>query len=268
MVTNDPQDPRNQPMGGQWHPQLPGQPGAQPYQPGAQQYQPPASGSQPPRGPSALGFGIAALRRMGPRQGQGGGRALRSLVFAGVGAVALVAIIAAVAGSGGGGGNQGSASAPVTPVRPAASSAPSQASSLSGPIGTVYQAIGETGSKMTVELTRIIDPAHAASQFTAPGNGKRFVGAVFTIKGVSGSFTGDANIDARLIGSNGQSYTADFAGLTEVTGFTGGVFTVSPGEHSVGAVTFQIPAGLKVARIQWSVDGVGVGAPAQWVIHS
>jgi hypothetical protein len=40
------------------------------------------------------------------------------------------------------------------------------------------------------------------------------------------------------------------------------------GEHSVGAVTFQIPAGLKVARIQWSVDGVGVGAPAQWVIHS
>jgi hypothetical protein len=184
---------------------MPGQPGAQPPQ-----YQPPASGSQPPRGPSVLGFGIAALRRMGPRQGQAGGRAFRGLVFVGVGAVALVAIIAAVAGSGGGGSNQASASAPVTSARPAASSARSQASSLSGPIGTVYQAVDESGNKMTVELTRIIDPAHAASQFTAPGNGKR----------------------------------------------------------SAGAVTFQIPAGLKVARIQWSVDGVGASPPAQWVIHS
>jgi hypothetical protein len=41
--------------------------------------------------------------------------------------------------------------------------------------------IWQSGDKMTVTLTKVIDPAQGADQFTTPGNGNRFVGAIFTI---------------------------------------------------------------------------------------
>jgi hypothetical protein len=85
--------------------------------------------------------------------------------------------------------------------------APSPSSSLAGPVGTSYSVTDENGNEISVTLTRLISPAQGASQFSTPQNGDRFVGAVFTIGGISGTFSDDANNDATLIGSNGQTYT-------------------------------------------------------------
>jgi hypothetical protein len=153
------------------------------------------------------------------------------------------------------------------PAAPASSKpAPSPSSSLSGPVGTTYTVTDPSGNKISVTLTRVIDPAQGADQFTTPDNGYRFVGAVFTIAGISGTFSDDANNDATLIGSNGQTYTADLDSIASYTNFNFGEYTVSAGEISVGAVTFQVPLAVNVAKIEWSAnDGLG-GAPAEWLI--
>jgi hypothetical protein len=154
-----------------------------------------------------------------------------------------------------------------TPAASASSkAAPSPANSLSGPVGTSYTVTDQSGNKMSVTLTQVIDPAQGADQFTTPQSGNRFVGAVFDIKGINGTFSDDANNDATLIGSNGQTYTADFDSIAGYTSFNDGEYTVSAGENSVGAVTFQVPLAVTVAKIEWSANGGLGGAPAEWLI--
>ncbi len=80
------------------------------------------------------------------------------------------------------------------PAAPAsAKAAPPPSNDLSGPVGTIYTVTDQSGNKLSVALTQVIDPAQGADQFTTPGNGNRFVGAVFSIKGISGTFSDDAN---------------------------------------------------------------------------
>lgn len=144
--------------------------------------------------------------------------------------------------------------------------APSPTNSMSGPVGTSYTVTDPSGNKMSVTLTQMIDPARGADQFTTPDSGNRFVGAVFSIKGISGTFSDDANNDATLIGSNGQTYTADFDGIAGYTNFNDGEYAVSAGESSVGAVTFQVPLAVTVSKVEWSANGGLGGAPAEWLV--
>jgi hypothetical protein len=146
--------------------------------------------------------------------------------------------------------------------------APSPTPSLSGPVGTSYTVTDPNGNKISVTLARLIDPAQGADQFTTPQSGSRFVGAVFNIKGISGTFSDDATNDATVIGSNGQTYTADFDSIAGYTDFNNGEFSVSAGESSVGAVTFQIPLAVKVSKVEWSANGGFGGAPAEWLISA
>ena len=136
-------------------------------------------------------------------------------------------------------------------------------------IGTVYKitGVGANNATITVKLTRVIDPAQGADQFTQPDAGKRFVAAVFRIKGVLGTASDDANGDVTLVGSNGQDYQFDSSDITGYTNFNYGEFTVSPGQHGVGAVVFQVPDRVKVAQVQWSGSGGFGGTPATWAVH-
>jgi hypothetical protein len=186
-----------------------------------------------------------------------------ALLVGGVGALALIAACGSV--------SKASAPAATTPpvaasaaATPSAAPSPTPTNTLSGPVGTVYQVTDNSGNKMTVTLTQVIDPAQGADQYTTPDNGKRFVGAVFTLKGISGTFSDDANSDAVVVGANGQSYTPDFSSIAGVTNFNHGEFNLTPGTTSIGAVTFQVPDGVKVASVQWSGSIFG-GPPATWV---
>lgn len=156
---------------------------------------------------------------------------------------------------------------PAAATAPASSTAsPAPTSSLSGPVGTSYAVTDESGNKMSVTLTQVIDPAQGADQFTSPQSGNRFVGAVFDIKGINGTVSDDASNDATLIGSNGQTCTADFDSIAGYTNFNHGEYSVSAGESSVGAVTFQVPVAVTVSKIEWSANGGLGGAPAEWLI--
>lgn len=136
---------------------------------------------------------------------------------------------------------------------------------LTGPVGTPYTATDMDNNKMAVKLTKVMDPAKPADSYLGPDNGKRFVGAKFEIKGVSGTFDDDANSDAVAVGADGQTYQADFDDIAGCTNFNSGEFNVSPGQSSVGCVVFQVPNHVKVKSIQWG-EMFSDSAPATWTL--
>jgi hypothetical protein len=89
---------------------------------------------------------------------------------------------------------------------------------------------------------------------------------VFTLNGVSGTFSDDANSDATLVGSNSQTYTFDGSSLAGVTNFNYGDYNLTPGQTSVGAVAFQVPDAVKVSSIQWG--GTFGSSAATWTVSA
>jgi hypothetical protein len=124
-----------------------------------------------------------------------------------------------------------------------------------------------SGDTYRVTLVKIIDPAQGADQFNTPDSGKRFVGAVFEIKVLKGSLQNEnANNDAAVIGSNGRTYNADFDAIGGYTNFSNGSIKVAQGETATGAVTFQVPDGIKVTKLQWT-GASGYGSAVQWHVR-
>jgi hypothetical protein len=140
-----------------------------------------------------------------------------------------------------------------------------QPPALTGPVGTPFTDTDDQGNKMAVTLTRVIDPAQGADQFTTPDNGNRFVAAKFLILGVSGTFSSDANNDAVIVGADGQTYQPDFNDTTAGTNFNSGEYTVTPGSRTVGVVNFQLPQSVRVESVQWG--GQFGGQPATWTVR-
>ena len=214
-----------------------GSPGGWPAQPyGAPQYQPP-----PPPPPK---------KRHWVRN-----------TFLAIAALFVVIIVIAVATSHGGVSTTPSGN--TAAAKPSASPGASRAAPTVASIGSYFDVKDGSGDTYRVTLAKVIDPAQGADQFTTPDNGNRFVGAVFTIAAISGSPQNeDANSDAVLVGSNGQSYTADFSDIAGYTNFNDGQISVAQGATATGAVTFQVPEGVKVAKVQWQPSGFG--SAVQW----
>ena len=113
-------------------------------------------------------------------------------------------------------------------------------------------------------LVKVIDPAKGVDQFSSPDRGKRFVGLIFTVKALTGSPQNeDANNDAVVVGGNGQTYSADFDGIAGYTNFDGGAIHVAQGDTVTGSVTFQVPNGVAVSKVQWTALS-GFGTTVEW----
>jgi hypothetical protein len=187
-------------------------------------------------------------------------------ILAGIGAVVVAGIVIGALASHGGSG-----------VATTPSGSTSAASSASSPAATHQAAVArvssyfdvqdDNGDTYRVTLVKVIDPAQGADQFNTPDPGKRFVGAVFTIKALTGSPQDeDANNDAAAVGSNGQTYTADIDSITGYTNFSNGLIKVAQGDTTTGAVVFQVPDGIKVTEVQWSASS-GFGSTVQWDVR-
>jgi hypothetical protein len=133
-------------------------------------------------------------------------------------------------------------------------------------LGSYLDVKDDSGDTYGVALTKVIDPAHSTDRITA-GKGKRFVGAVFTIKQISGDGPQqqDAEDDAVLVGSNGQDYLPDIVPIVGYVDFAVGEIHAAPGDSTTGDVAFQVPTGVKVSKVQWSTfSSLGVESTIQW----
>jgi hypothetical protein len=137
-----------------------------------------------------------------------------------------------------------------------------------GVIGASFSLDGGGGTSYQVTLVKVIDPARGADQFSTPDHGKRLVGLVFRITGVTGSPQGeDANNDAVLVGANGRDYAADLNGIAGYTDFDDGAIHVTPGQMVTGAVAFQVPASVTVSTVQWTALS-GFGPMVEWNVQA
>ena len=152
-----------------------------------------------------------------------------------------------------------------TPSGTLASGGPASAPPVPpGKLGSSFDVKDGSGNTYQITLARVIDPAKGANQVSSPDSGKRFVGLVFRIKALSGSPQNeDANNDAALIGGNGQTYSADFDGIAGYTNFDTGVIHVAQGDTVTGAVTFRVPDGVTVSKVQWNTLS-GFGSTVEW----
>jgi hypothetical protein len=154
-------------------------------------------------------------------------------------------------------------------IPPSISPTPTTTPSLQpSQVGESFIATDGQGNEMSITLVKVIDPAQGADSFTTPDTGKHFVGAEFQVIGKAGTYSDDAILDAALIGSNGQTYTPSFDAIAGCTDFTYGSFSIIPGETQVGCVTFQLPQGVAVDRVEWTPVGGFGGAPAIWVLSA
>jgi hypothetical protein len=119
-----------------------------------------------------------------------------------------------------------------------------------------------SGNDYTVTLIKVLDPAQPDNSFDSASSGSRLVGAEFTVKGVSGSTSDDANTDAAVQGSDNQTYQPSFNGLAVGTNFNSGDFQVGPGQTETGWVAFSVPDSIRVASVQW--EPALSGATATW----
>ncbi len=133
-----------------------------------------------------------------------------------------------------------------------------------GTIGTTLDVENYTGDTLAVTMTRIIDPATGADEFNTPNMGDRFVAVDMSLENLSAATITDyANSDAAVIGTDSQAYTADLDSVAECTNFSSGVFTLLPGNSENGCVVFQLPVGIGVKAIQFTI-GIGASDIVQW----
>lgn len=122
-------------------------------------------------------------------------------------------------------------------------------------IGYTHTVLNQQKQYEAVKLVAVTDPAQGADQFSTPDAGMRFVGVELSITNKSkGADTSDANNNASVIGSNRQVYKADFNTIAGCTNFGSGQYTLPKGANEVGCVTFQIPTGITVSKVEWNPD--------------
>ena len=133
-----------------------------------------------------------------------------------------------------------------------------------GAVGAPFDLADGSGHVYRVTLVKVIDQASGQDQVSSPGSGKRFVGLIFTVKALTGSPQNeDADNDAVVIGANGHTYPADFAGIAGYANFDGGVIQVAQGDTVTGSVRFQVPNGVAVSKVQWTALS-GFGSTVEW----
>lgn len=119
---------------------------------------------------------------------------------------------------------------------------------------------------MSLMLQRVIDPAQGVD-YETPNSGDRFVGVEMMLTNTGrAAIQDDANNNVSLVGSDGQTYISDVDAIAECTDFNSGTYTLAPGESSTGCVTFQVPDGVTVKKVEFtSLSGLGSNS-AEWQV--
>jgi hypothetical protein len=151
------------------------------------------------------------------------------------------------------------------PSAPATSAAPV----TSGPIGTAFAVTtqDDNGNNVSYTVTAETVDQHAGlGPYETLDNDADHMAAVkFTITGVTGQVSDDADSDAVAIGTDTTEYQPSFNDVTDGGNFNSGSFAVAPGETVSGWVAFEVPPGKTIASVQWSPNSFE-SSHATWTV--
>ena len=159
--------------------------------------------------------------------------------------VALGALIGAVASCSAGPADNPE-SGPAT-SRPPASAVAKPAAHL----GQTLNLMRIGGQQIAVTLTDIVSPATVPNGWGEVG--KTYIATKLRIENTGTStIVGNSNSDVSVVGSDDQTYEADFATVTECRDFTEGWFLIAAGSSKTGCVVFALPTGVTAAKVRYS----------------
>ena len=117
---------------------------------------------------------------------------------------------------------------------------------------------------LAVVASVFADPATASNQFYRAASGSRLVAIkeALTDDG-PGAISSYANSDTTLVGSDGQVYTPSSDLIEGCTNFDYGAFTLTRAESENGCVVFDVPNGVTVKRVTFSLTDGAVDT-VQW----
>ena len=116
--------------------------------------------------------------------------------------------------------------------------------------------------KASVTAVRIINPAQAASEYDTPNTGNVYVGVEFKIVNTgSPAFKPSPDGDSTLIDAASHSYSSSYSELVGCPSFASSL-TLNSGDTADGCVTFEIPAGTTIAKVQYTSQA---GGTAEWL---
>jgi hypothetical protein len=105
--------------------------------------------------------------------------------------------------------------------------------------------------KIAVTLDQVINPATVPNGWGDPG--KTYVAAKLTIKNTgTTTIVGNGNSNVSVVGSDSQTYHADFTTVTECKDFVYGWFIIAMGDSKTGCVTFGLPPGVTPVKVKYS----------------
>ncbi|HLI16224.1 MAG TPA: hypothetical protein VKV23_09270 [Acidimicrobiales bacterium] len=154
------------------------------------------------------------------------------------------------------------------PAKPSKHPSGTRAPGALGRTITVYDTHHEP---MAATLVRVADSAQPATSYDAPPPGYAFVTATLRLRNeASITVSGDADADVVIIGSDGKAYAPDqtrrVAGCQDFwDGFVTGGFSIGPGKSATGCLHFEVPQGVRIARVYFSRTGSTTGA-AEWTV--
>jgi hypothetical protein len=179
-------------------------------------------------------------------------------------AVALTALALAGCGT--------STVTPTAPKTTAPAPSPSRASASPSPtqqqqahVGDQFTVALENGTKYEVMLLRVDQQASPANEFEAAQPGHHLAAAQFRVSATT-SVDENANNNATATGSDEQAYTSSIASVAEGTNFANGQIRLQSGGRLVGWVTFELPDGVRITKVQWTPASGFSAQAAEWLV--
>ncbi|WP_052389999.1 DUF4352 domain-containing protein [Streptomyces sp. NRRL B-24484] len=138
----------------------------------------------------------------------------------------------------------------------------------SAQVGDTLELAGnEKGARIAVTVTAVADPATGADAISTPGAGERLVAVQFRLHNIGSAVYSDAPANsATVIDEQGQGFNTSVT--TEVTagpGFPAGVH-VAPGDTALGYLAFEVPAGSRLAKAQFTLNSGFADQTGQWAL--
>ncbi|RFU88493.1 DUF4352 domain-containing protein [Streptomyces triticagri] len=122
----------------------------------------------------------------------------------------------------------------------------------------------EDGSKLDVTVTKVVDNAKAADEFTEPQSGNRFYGVQFKLTNTgSKAYDDSPSNGVKVADAEGQQFDATIADITAGPSMAAGV-KLSPGAKGLGWIVFEVPTGSKITTVQFAMDSGFSDQTGEW----
>lgn len=147
-------------------------------------------------------------------------------------------------------------------------SAAASTSASKAKLGDTVDLTGEDGAHIQVTLVKLVDPVKATNEFETPSAGKRYVAVQMRIVNLGKKvYDTDPMAELKARDADGEIFDADFSPVETAVGqrMDSGL-TLAPGDKTLGVMTLEVPNGVKLTSMQYTIGGLAGRNAAKWVL--